>query len=62
MLKMPTGMREVLSLRCPQSSQLEEEEAGEEEVMVELGPPLEVAQVLLQEHLTTQAKKKIKND
>lgn len=55
---MPTGMRGVLSLQCPQSSQLEEGEEGEEEVKVELGPPLEVVQVLLQEHLRTQAKNK----
>lgn len=53
-------MRGVLSLRCPQSSQLVEEEEGEGEVTVELGPPLEVAQVLLQEHLRTQAKNKNK--
>lgn len=52
---MPTGMRGVLSHQCPQSSQQEEGGVGEEEVTVELGPPLEPAQVLLQEHLTTQA-------
>lgn len=55
---MLTGMRGVLSLQYPQSSQLEEGEVGEEEATVELGPPLEAAQVLLQEHLRTQAKNK----
>lgn len=54
---MPTGMREVLSLQCLRSSQLEEGEGEEEEVTVELGPPLEVVQVLLQEHLRRQAEK-----
>lgn len=53
---MPTGMREVLSLQCLRSSQLEEGE-GEEEVTAELGLPLEVVQVLLQEHLRRQAEK-----
>lgn len=55
---MPTGMRGVLSLRCHRSSQLEEGEGGEGEVKVELGPPLEAGQVLLEEHRTTQAKNK----
>lgn len=37
---------------------MEEGEGGEGEVTVELGPPLEAALVLLQEHLRTQAKNK----
>lgn len=58
---MPTEMRGVLSLRCPQSSQLEEVGGGGEVVTVELGPPWEAVQVLLREHPRTQAKnKKIK--
>lgn len=55
---MPTGMRAVLSLQCPQSSQLEEGEVVEEVVTVEPGPPLEAVQVQLQEHPRTQAKNK----
>lgn len=57
---MPTGKRVVLSLRCPQSSPLEEGEVEEEVVMVELGPPLEAVQVLPQEHPRTQAKNKLR--
>lgn len=53
---MLTGTRVVSSLRCLRSSQLEEGEGEEEEATVEVGPPLEVARVLLQEHPRTQAK------